>query len=232
MRGVDTFESLQAVLRRAMGDGDPPDAILATGDLVHDETRAGYERLAAALGEWDMPVYCLAGNHDAPETMVDVMREPPFHTDGGTQLGNWTLIMLSSHVPGDDGGYLSEDELRFVETRLADRDCEHALICLHHQPVEMGSAWLDGVGLRNAEHFLNTLDCFTNVRGIVWGHVHQASDRRRKGVRLMSTPSTCFQFLPGSRDFALDTRPPGFRWLDLRDSGRIDTEVVWLEDTL
>jgi Icc protein len=232
MRGVDTFESLQAVLRRAMGDDDPPDAILATGDLVHDETRAGYERLAAALGEWDMPVYCLAGNHDAPETMVDVMCEPPFDIAGSTRLGNWTLIMLSSHVPGDDGGCLSEDELRFVETSLANGDCEHALICLHHQPVEMGSAWLDGVGLRNAEHFLNTLDCFTNVRGIVWGHVHQASDRRRKGVRLMSTPSTCFQFLPGSRDFALDTRPPGFRWLDLRHSGRIDTEVVWLEDPL
>lgn len=231
MRGMDTFESLQAVLRRAMGDSDPPDVILATGDLVHDETRAGYERLAAALGEWDMPVFCLAGNHDAPETMVDVMREPPFDITGSTRLGNWTIIMLNSHVPGDDSGRLSDDELRFVETSLADSDCEHALICLHHQPVEMGSEWLDGVGLRNAQSFLNILDCFSNVRGIVWGHVHQASDRRRKGVRLMSTPSTCFQFLPGSPDFALDSRPPGFRWLDLRHSGRIDTEVVWLEES-
>jgi Icc protein len=93
----------------------------------------------------------------------------------------------------------------------------------------MGSRWLDGLGLRNADTFFEILDQFSQVRGVLWGHVHQASDRHRKGVRLMSSPSTCAQFLPNSDDFALDVRSPGFRWLDLNDNGRIDTEVVWLE---
>ena len=67
------------------------------------------------------------------------------------------------------------------------------------------------------------------LRAILWGHVHQASDRVRQGVRLLSTPSTCAQFLPGSATFAMDTRPPGYRWLDLHDDGRIETRIVWLE---
>ena len=49
----------------------------------------------------------------------------------------------------------------------------------------------------------------------------------RNGVRYLTTPSTCFQFLPAVDNFAVDTRPPGFRWLDLvpdgshRDRGRL-----------
>jgi Icc protein len=78
---------------------------------------------------------------------------------------------------------------------------------------------------------LEIVDNSKRVRGIIWGHVHQASDRRRHGVRLMSTPSTCTQFLPNSDSFALDSRPPGYRWLNLMANGRIDTDVVWLHQT-
>jgi len=27
----------------------------------------------------------------------------------------------------------------------------------------------------------------------------------------------------------MDTSPPGYRWLDLHDDGRIETRIVWLE---
>jgi Icc protein len=100
---------------------------------------------------------------------------------------------------------------------------------MHHQPLNMGSAWLDGVGLRDADRFLEILDAHSNVRGVVWGHVHQASDRTRGSVRFLSAPSTCSQFLPSSDFFAIDSRPPGMRWLMLQAGGKIDTEVVWVE---
>ena len=38
----------------------------------------------------------------------------------------------------------------------------------------------------------------------------------------------CFQFVPGRDDFAIDERPPGYRWLHLYPVGRIDTRVVWV----
>jgi Icc protein len=35
--------------------------------------------------------------------------------------------------------------------------------------------------------------------------------------------------VPGSEDFAIDDRPPGYRVLELMPDGTIATEVVWLE---
>jgi len=93
----------------------------------------------------------------------------------------------------------------------------------------MGSRWLDRVGLTNAAEFLHTIDAHHNVRGIVWGHVHQAYDALRKGVRLLATPSTCAQFLPNNDHFAVDPRPPAYRTLELRADGTLLTEVVWVE---
>ncbi|HHQ13633.1 MAG TPA: phosphodiesterase [Chromatiales bacterium] len=230
MRGVTTDETLRAVLAQAMCNPDSPDAILITGDLVQDETRAGYERLRGHLDGYELPVYCIPGNHDAPRIMASVLAKPPFQVGGQAQFDDWRLILLSSFKRGDDGGWLSPDELQRLANELGREDAEHYLICLHHHPVPTGSRWLDGVGLYNADEFLEIIDSSVRVRGIVWGHVHQTCDRRRHGVRLLSTPATCMQFLPNSDDFKLDTRPPGYRWLDLYSNGRIDTEVVWLED--
>jgi Icc protein len=92
----------------------------------------------------------------------------------------------------------------------------------------MGSRWLDEVGLKNPQEFLSVIDQHTNVRGVLWGHVHQAYDGDRNGVKYMSTPSTCAQFLPGSDHFELDRRPPGYRWLELGADGTIGTRVVWV----
>ncbi|MBV8342181.1 MAG: hypothetical protein JO173_07350 [Gammaproteobacteria bacterium] len=92
----------------------------------------------------------------------------------------------------------------------------------------MESRWLDRVGLTNAAEFLQAVDRHSNVRAIVWGHVHQSYDALRKGVRLLATPSTCAQFLPRADDFAIDRRPPGYRTLELRADGSLLTEVVWL----
>jgi Icc protein len=92
----------------------------------------------------------------------------------------------------------------------------------------MNSAWLDEVGLRDADEFLAVLDRHDNVRGVLWGHVHQVSDRQRNGVRMLSTPATCAQFLPNAEVFALDDKPPGFRWLRLYPDGTLETEVGWV----
>jgi hypothetical protein len=61
--------------------------------------------------------------------------------------------------------------------------------------------------------------------------VHQSLDSFVHGVRFMATPATCAQFLPGSADFAIDNRPPGYRMLELMPDGAIQTEVCWLKAT-
>ncbi len=229
MRGVNTDASLVASLEHALADPHRPDLILATGDLVQDESRQGYERFRELLGEPGIPVHCLPGNHDSLGIMQAVLSAAPFHICDVGDYPPWRLIMLNSKMADDDGGLLSAAELERLQQALTTHREGHVLVTLHHQPIAMGSRWLDTVGLRNAADFLAVIDQHPQVRAIVWGHVHQASDRLRNGVRLISTPSTCAQFLPGAENFSLDTRPPGYRWLDLYADGTMQTSVVWVE---
>jgi Icc protein len=230
MRGVATDATLRAVLDHAAASAVPPVAVLATGDLVQDETRAGYRRFRNLLAPLGLPVLCVPGNHDAPELMAEELATPPFQVGGSADFGPWRVIALSTWTAQDDGGRLADAELARLGAALADPAPAHLLVALHHHPVPMGSQWLDGVALRNADALFALVDGHPRVRALLWGHVHQASDRLRGGLRLLSTPSTCAQFRPGSPSFAIDERPPGYRWLDLRPDGRLDTEVVWLPD--
>jgi Icc protein len=161
--------------------------------------------------------------------MRDVLDDAPFQVNGTYRAGGWSLVMLNSYARNRVAGRLDDAELVRLQTELSAPDERHTLVCLHHHPVPMGSRWLDGVALDNADELLAIVDRAPRVRGLLWGHVHQASDRRRGHLRLISTPSTCTQFLPGSDDFALDTRPPAYRRLTLQPDGNIDTDIVWLE---
>ena len=226
LRGVETDSSLRDVLDDAFAQGVDYAAILATGDLVQDDP-SGYLRFKSILGGLQKPVLCIPGNHDEPELMRRSLCDAPFQYCGTRAQGAWQFIMLDSDHPGHVGGRLSEAELQRLDAALASSPA-HALICLHHHPVPMGSRWLDAIGLANAEDFWRIVDGHPHVRGVAWGHVHQAYDGKRNDVCLMGTPSTCAQFLPHSDRYALDTRPPAYRRLELHDDGRIDTAVRWV----
>jgi Icc protein len=103
------------------------------------------------------------------------------------------------------------------------------MVCLHHHPVEMGSRWIDTIGLANRDEFWRVIEAHANVRAVVWGHVHQEYEGDRAGVRLFATPSTGAQFLPMSDRYAVDTRPPAYRPFDLHPDGRIDSEIRWVD---
>lgn len=232
MRGVPTYATFLAVLEHAQRDARwPVDAILATGDIVQDESRAGYERFRAALEPLATPVYAIPGNHDDPKLMGEILASGAFHMGGELRSGAWSVVLLSTFLAGEDAGGLGPARLQGLRQALVAHAGQHILIAMHHHPLPMGSAWLDGVALRDAAAFWSIVDAYAGVRGVVCGHVHQATDRLRNGVRFLSTPSTCAQFLPGNEFFALDDRPPGMRWIELYDDGRIESEVSWVHGT-
>jgi Icc protein len=229
MRGVTTYATFLAVLEQAQRDPRwPVDAIIATGDIVQDESRAGYERFRAALEPLGVPVYSIPGNHDDPVLMGEILMSGSFQLGGELRSGAWSIVMLSTFLAGEDAGGLGPARLQGLRQALAAHAGQHILVAMHHHPLPMGSTWLDGVGLRDAAEFWRIIDAHSDVRGVVCGHVHQAADRRRGNVRFISTPSTCAQFLPCSEFFALDDRPPGMRWLELHPDGRIETDVTWV----
>jgi len=223
--GQSTRQTLDLVLDLALRTRGYPDLILVTGDLVQDASPEGYSYLKQRLTALNTPCYCLPGNHDNASVMSRILEGNPVNAITTLPGGTWNLVLLDSTTPGEEGGHLDAEQLERLEDSLATRPKHPALVCLHHQPVPVGSAWLDSIGLDNPEDFFGIIDRHPQIRGILWGHIHQEFSGHRNGACLLASPSTCVQFLPDSEDFALDTRTPGFRWLELHDDGHIDTGV-------
>jgi 3',5'-cyclic-AMP phosphodiesterase len=227
--GLNTEDSLKLVLDRVAREQPHMDVILATGDLSQDGSTIAYDRFHHHLERFKTPSYWLQGNHDLTQPMVNTLGGHSHLSPCLIEQGGWRIIMLNSSVEHEVPGNFLPSELEFLAAALKKTAGHHTMVCLHHHPVPMGCAWLDTQVVKNAADFWQVIDQFDHVRAIIWGHVHQASDQIRKGVRLMSVPSTCVQFKPHSKDFAVDDVAPGYRWFDLHADGRIDTSVSRVE---
>lgn len=226
--GVNTAESLRLTLAAALAGGPTPDAVLVTGDIGDDMSAAAYAHFRAALSGCGAPVYCLPGNHDDPALMTQLLNDDGFQYGGRARLGGWGIVLLDTHVPGRPHGRLVHAELDRLDADLRAFHELPVLVCLHHPPVPVGSAWLDGVGLTNGAAFLEVIDRHPNVRCVLAGHVHQDFDLQRGPVRMLASPSTCAQFAPRTERCVMDRRPPGYRRLALHADGSLTTRVGWL----
>lgn len=227
--GMATADSLAKVIELLRTEQPAADLLLATGDLSQDGTVQAYERFAQMTAGLAASERWCAGNHDEPAAMQQACagseRMSPI-----IDLAGWRIIVLDSSVPGSVPGRLASDQLALLESALADAADRHVLITFHHHPLPVGCNWLDPIGLRNADDLFAITDRHSNLRCILWGHVHQEIDSERKGVRLLATPSTCVQFAPHSEDFLVGMEAPGYRWLQLHADGSIDSGVSRVSD--
>ncbi|MFK7829772.1 MAG: 3',5'-cyclic-AMP phosphodiesterase [Congregibacter sp.] len=224
--GLDTDYSLRAVIDIAQSQFPEPDLLLGTGDLADSGSGDAYQRLISYFDQLTPHHYWLPGNHDLRDVMIDVAGNERLPRE--LRAGNWQIIMLDSQIPGEVGGHLGSVELEELDKCLAagQEAGLHTLVCMHHQPVPVGCDWLDEQMVSDARDFFAVVERYPQVRGVLWGHVHQQLDRPHGDMQLMCTPSTCVQFLPEQVDFAVDTVAPGYRWMELHPDGRIGTAVV------
>ncbi|GAA4882096.1 3',5'-cyclic-AMP phosphodiesterase [Ferrimonas pelagia] len=222
--GINPYNSLRAVVEQMRGEAGV-DAVLATGDLSQDHSVESYQRFAELVEPLAKPVFSLPGNHDQAELMHAALAPTHVHVQRRVQIGAWQVLMLNSAVTGLPAGHVMLEELRWLQQVLAEDQATPTLIALHHHPVPTGCAWLDQHSLDNGAEFLALLARYPNVKGVVFGHVHQEMDQFSHHIRLMAVPSTSIQFLPRSAGFVLDPRQPGYRLLRLCPDGSIETQV-------
>jgi Icc protein len=226
--GMNTRDSLNAVIGRVLAEQPVIDLLIATGDLSQDGSVDSYEVFRQASAQIAAPVRWIPGNHDELSEMAEAAQRSDY-LEPVTDVGEWRITMLDSAVPGSVPGYLEDAQLQLLASSLSEAPQRHHLVCLHHNPVAIGCAWMDSIGLRNPDALFAVLDRFPQVRAVLWGHVHQEYDQVRNDVRLLASPSTCIQFAPGSVEFKVDTTAPGYRWLRLHSDGRLDTGVSRVE---
>jgi len=227
--GMRTLTSLQHVIKDARSNLSSIDFALVTGDLVHDASTEGYFLLKKELLNLAAPTYCLPGNHDDPKILKRAISGTSIDTPFSIQKKRWSIILLNSNRPGSTKGHLNDEQLSNLQQTLSRFPNHHTLICLHHHVVPVKSRWLDTMILNNADAFFAIIDQHPQIRGIACGHIHQTFEATRKNVRLMGSPSTCFQFKPNSTRFGIDDKAPGYRQLTLLPNGTIITKIIHLK---
>ncbi|MCY4128332.1 MAG: metallophosphoesterase [Gammaproteobacteria bacterium] len=221
--GVSSFDAFQQVLASATA-ARKPDLVVDTGDIAHDRTREVYEMFMSTVREFvDCPLIATPGNHDLDEPFDQVLSRETVTMKG------WQIVTVDTHIDDTVSGLVSQEELNRLEVELGANDSP-TLVVGHHPAADIGCAWIDAHRIDNGDEFLTKLQTYRHVKGYLAGHVHQAFEGHVNGIRLMTTPSTCWQFKTDSDSFAVDDLRAGWRWLELRADGELDSHVERLVD--
>jgi len=227
--GLNTQKSFEMTLQHALEHYAPVDFLLMTGDLAQDGKTAGYQRLAQSLTQQQLTMYCLPGNHDDPALMKTLLNQQDIHYVPYFEHNGWHFEMLNTNVPNSEKGHFKQDELTQMAQRLSQSTLPTA-ICMHHPPIPIGSEWLDTMAIDNGDMLYDILKTQPQVKVLLCGHVHQALQLTHKNLPLLSVPSTCIQFKPASKPFALDNIPPGYRFLTFFEDGTFTAKIDRIAD--
>lgn len=232
-RGYATAWALERVLDAiAAADGHGADAILSTGDLVDRGDDAEYAFARELLGVRpagsapgplassrpgfaNLPFYLVPGNHDPRDAWLRNLfpdRPPTEHVDLEWFVGGQAFVHLDL---GSDGrrGALHERSLRFLDRALARR--RPAVLVLHHHPIPVGIPWLDRALPEGIDRLWDRLE--RGIVAVLFGHAHVSVDATVRGVPVLGTRSTCFQFAE-SEEPEFMIRPLQYRLLTVGGS--------------
>ena len=206
-----------------------PDAVIATGDLVHSGGEKVYRQFMTTLAAASTgPLLCTPGNHDllTPMLAAGLPMAP-------LQVGAWSILGLDSHVDDEPKGRVDETQRRAFTACWQQQHTAFALLATHHPLLSIGAPWLDKDRIESPESLLDGLleQSAPRFGGAIFGHAHQEINAHYRGVPLLGTPSTAFQFAPRSETFTMGSKRPAYRWLFLHDDGSVTSQVQWLGAT-
>lgn len=228
LAGVETYETFRQVLAELGAQHPVPDMIYATGDIAANGVLEAYQLFVQQMQFLEIPYSWLPGNHDELTIMQEGLASVPYWPI--LEMGQWRVISLDTLVPGKVGGALSESELKFFQKALNAEPDKSVIVFMHHPPMAVGCDWLDRQRIANANEMEAIVRASGNVKAIFSGHVHQEFHGQWAGCDVYTAPSTCFQFLSNSEEFALSDQLPGYRWIDLLPNGVIETGVKFLDE--
>jgi len=160
--------------------------VIASGDLTNRGRRDQHERAAAFLGELQLPVLAVPGNHDIPYTFPARFTAPWGEFERQWQTTEPELAGANAHIVGlnsvrpwrHQSGGVSDAQLERVTAKLR-RAAPGALrvVALHHQLI--GAPWRTRKKpVANRDHVLAKL-VDSGAELIVGGHIHQAAVSER-----------------------------------------------------
>lgn len=226
----NTRLNLQTVIHQGISSHPGVDFILFTGDISQTGNPASYEVFKSIIDSIHIPIFAVPGNHDNPRLLQQVIANSPDQSISIIPLRHHSLILLNSWVKDEHFGRVSKHCLAQLEQHLKSSDDRFNIFAIHHPPVEVGSPWLDALGLKNAPELLQLINKYSSNSLLLCGHVHQTIDQQLNQLRLLVTPSTCHQFLERTEIMTHDEKSlSAYRHVKIFYNFRIESNVHYLK---
>ncbi|HLK43272.1 MAG TPA: metallophosphoesterase [Thermoleophilia bacterium] len=222
-------ERARRVFARLASLAEPIDAVLVTGDIADHGAPGEYEIARELFASLPVPVVSCPGNHDDRAAYAKILlgrQESDGPINQVAAIDGAVFALCDSTVPGENGGYLADETLAWLDRVLSDAPGGvPVFVAFHHPPVELHSPFIDGVRQTGSERLAQVLAAHRNVAAIFCGHAHTAAATTFAGLPLLVSPSVISTLtLPWEGDGIVDYEPPAalaFHVLD--DAGRLTT---------
>jgi Icc protein len=142
----------------------------------------------------------------------------------------WLCLGLDTHVPGAVPGLIEASQIDWAQQQLANSSAEFVALFFHHPPMDVGSLWMDPIGLAGKELLREWFTSEPRIRLACCGHVHHEFQDKVGHASVFTTPSTGIQFSPEGSTPTFVAAPPGYRIIELNEEG-FSTHVVRLPET-
>jgi Icc protein len=197
------------------------DFVLHTGDVVFNPIPEAYALAREVLSKISTPIYYVAGNHDHVEALQRTLMgrsETVSPLDYQFEVNGAQFVVVDSNQLGSvepPNGFVTDAQLEWLGNICRANNARPLVIAVHHNPLPIGAPWWDDyMRLLDGEAFHNALlPAKHRIRGVFFGHVHEATDTVRDGILYTSALSSWSQFhtYPGQVDTIPDPRAePGF----------------------
>jgi len=178
----ERFEhAAQAIIARYAG----ADFCILAGDLVDAGQPAAYERLKAIIDRIPIPVHITLGNHDHRDRFLSVFGSSYLAETGKVDkvidAKGYRIVLLDSSKPGRVDGVLTDVQIAWLRSRLAEAIDRPVIIVLHHNanPLHIES---DDIRILDPSAFLDALETHPDIRQVIAGHVHLTSTATWRGI--------------------------------------------------
>lgn len=205
-----------------------PDFVIICGDLVHKPEPKSFADIKEAIGRFEVPCYCLPGNHDLghPATAESLARYRQAIGKDYYAVENrgYTFVLVDTEfwktpVPGETD---AQDQWFAQTLRKAKAQSSPVVVAGHH-PLFLKAA-------DEKEEYFNIPPekraeilrlCKENgVVAVLSGHTHRLVENEYEGVPFVSGEGTSKHF---------DKRPFGFRVWEVDGSGKLSHRFVELD---
>jgi 3',5'-cyclic-AMP phosphodiesterase len=195
---------------------DPaPDAIVHTGDIVHNGRRDEYAKAVATLAQARAPVYVLAGNKDdranlrAAFSARDYLAPDRKFVEYAIDAYPVRLIALDTLSLGSNKGDFCRERVGHLIDMIDAETTKPIAVFTHHPPFDVATG-PDGIHFQTPDamsRLCRTLQHGGRVVAIFSGHVHRAAAGHAGTIRATVMPSIATALRYGEYPAPMKARP-------------------------